>query len=79
MINATEARLRSDNEKEIIKEKQLKNIQNKIEEAISEGKCYCYYYGKMHLDIKQQLENLGYHVEICTQYKSIWNTLFSLV
>lgn len=68
MISAREARLRSDATKEKLFNSELNNIQNKIKEAISEGKCYCYYYGKMHLDIKQQLENLGYHVETCTQY-----------
>ena len=69
MINATEARLRSNITKEKLFDSELNNIQNEIEKAISEGKCYCYYYGKiMRLDIKQQLENLGYHVETYTQY-----------
>lgn len=69
MINATEARLKSNITKEKLFDSELKNIQNEIEKAISKGKCYCYYYGKiMHLDIKQQLENLGYHVETYTQY-----------
>lgn len=68
MISATEARLRSDTAKEKLFNLELNNIQNEIEKAISEGKCYCYYYSKMRLDIKQQLENLGYHVETCTQY-----------
>lgn len=69
MISATEARLRSEATKEELFNSELNNIQNEIEEAISEGKCYCYYYGKIiNLDIKQQLENLGYHVETRTQY-----------
>ena len=69
MISATEARLRSDAAKEKLFNLELNNIQNEIEKAISEGKCYCYYFGKtMRLDIKQQLENLGYHVETHTQY-----------
>lgn len=69
MINATEARLRSDASKEKLFNSELNNIRNKIKKAISEGKRYCYYFGKIiHLDIKQQLENLGYHVETRTQY-----------
>lgn len=68
MINATEARLKSNITKEKLFDLELNDIQNEIEKAISEGKCYCYYYSKMHLDIKQQLENLGYHVETHTQY-----------
>lgn len=54
--------------KEKLFNSELNNIQNKIEEAISQGKCYCYYYSNtLSLDIKQQLENLGYHVETYTQ------------
>lgn len=68
MINATEARLRSDASKEKLFNSELNNIQNEIEKAISEGKRYCCYYSKITLDIKQQLENLGYYVETYTQY-----------
>ncbi len=68
MINATEARLRSNITKEKLFDSELNNIQNKIKEAILEGKCYCYYYSKITSDIKQQLENLGYYVETSTQY-----------
>lgn len=69
MISATEARLRSNTTKEDLFNSELNNIQNKIEEAISKGKCYCYYYCKiMPLEIKQYFENLGYYVETRTQY-----------
>lgn len=68
MISATEARLRSDAAKEKLFNSELNDIQNEIEKAISKGKHYCYYYSKMHLDIKQQLENLGYYIETYTQY-----------
>ena len=68
MISAKEARLKSDATKEKLFNSELNNIQNKIEEAISKGERYCYYYGETKLDIKQQLENLGYYVEIYTQY-----------
>lgn len=71
MIGAKEAQLRSDATKEKLFNSELNNIQNEVEKAISEGKRYCYYYGKimpLDLDIKQQLENLGYYVETRTQY-----------
>lgn len=71
MITAKEARLRSDTTKEKLFNSELNNIQNEIEKAISEGKRYCYYYSKITLDIKQQLENLGYYVETYTQYNEI--------
>lgn len=68
MIYAREARLISDAIKEKLIKSESSNIQDKIEEAISKGKHYCYYYGKTTLDIKQQLKNLGYYVETYTQY-----------
>ncbi len=68
MINATEARLKSEAIKEELIKSELNDIQNKIEEAISKGKHYCCYYSKITSDIKQYLENLGYYVETCTQY-----------
>ncbi len=72
MISATEARLRSDAKKEELFKNKLNDIQNKIEEAILEGKHYCYYYSNtMPLNIKQQLENLGYYIESHTQYNEI--------
>ena len=40
MINATEARLRSNITKEKLFDSELNNIQNKIKDDISEGKCY---------------------------------------
>lgn len=73
MISAVEARLRSEVAKEKLFDSELNDIQNEIEKAISEGKCYCYYYSKiMPLDIKQHLENLGYYVETHTQYNEIY-------
>ena len=69
MISATEARLRSDTKKEKLFKSKLNDIQNKVEEAISKGERYCYYYSNtMPLNIKQQLENLGYYIESHTQY-----------
>ena len=69
MISAREARLRSDTAKEKLFNSKLNDIQKQIEEAISKGEHYCYYYDNtISLDIKQQLEKLGYHIETHTQY-----------
>lgn len=68
MISAKEAIEITKLNREKAVQKQLLDLENSIKEAIMSGKSYIRYDGSLYIDVKIELEKLGYRLESGTQY-----------
>ena len=56
-------------------QKDLKKIEIEIEKSIKNGSFECYFDGKLSLEIKQYLKELGYKINSGIQYNCEYNVI----
>lgn len=75
MINASEAKRRTQEVIENDKAEQMSHIESMVEDAISEGKVYVCWDGSLKDTVVTELRSLGYTVERYTQYNEVSYTI----